>query len=134
MEHLPSRSADLTKIKNSELPGQSALMADFEKLRRDLEAEGFFKPNIPHVIFRLSELLALFIAGFYLLLNNNIMIGLILMGIAQGRCGWLMHEGGHYSLTGNQRQVYFVRYFNCMLNYHSTVLLQETSRLIESFR
>jgi len=25
----------------------------------------------------------------------------VLMSIAQGRCGWLMHEGGHYSLTGN---------------------------------
>jgi fatty acid desaturase len=22
-------------------------------------------------------------------------------GLAEGRCGWLMHEGGHYSLTGN---------------------------------
>ena len=23
------------------------------------------------------------------------------LGLVSGRCGWLMHEGGHYSLTGN---------------------------------
>jgi len=28
-------------------------------------------------------------------------LGLALLGLASGRCGWLMHEGGHYSLTGN---------------------------------
>lgn len=27
--------------------------------------------------------------------------GLTMLGLAQGRCGWLMHEGGHLSLTGN---------------------------------
>jgi len=28
-------------------------------------------------------------------------LGLLVLGIAEGRCGWLMHEGGHNSLTGN---------------------------------
>jgi hypothetical protein len=27
-------------------------------------------------------------------------VGIVLAAIAQGRCGWLMHEGGHISLTG----------------------------------
>ena len=27
----------------------------------------------------------------------------LINGIAQGRCGWLMHEGGHLSLTGWKR-------------------------------
>ncbi len=27
--------------------------------------------------------------------------GIFIMGLASGRCGWLMHEGGHYSLTGH---------------------------------
>ena len=27
--------------------------------------------------------------------------GIILNGLFQARCGWLMHEGGHGSLTGN---------------------------------
>jgi len=57
------------------------------------------------VVYRCSELLLLFAAGFYLLLACSSflpkMLGLILLGIAQGRCGWLMHEGGHVSLTGN---------------------------------
>eukprot|EP01104_Vermistella_antarctica_P007052 TRINITY_DN1779_c0_g1_i1.p1 TRINITY_DN1779_c0_g1~~TRINITY_DN1779_c0_g1_i1.p1 ORF type:complete len:1103 (+),score=271.00 TRINITY_DN1779_c0_g1_i1:233-3310(+) len=26
--------------------------------------------------------------------------GIVVLGIAQGRCGWAMHEAGHYSLTG----------------------------------
>ena len=27
--------------------------------------------------------------------------GIAVLGIVEGRCGWLMHEGGHLSLTGN---------------------------------
>jgi fatty acid desaturase 2 (delta-6 desaturase) len=98
MDHLPSRAADEKKEK---IVGQTALMADFDQLTRDLEAKGFFKPNIPHVVFRITELLTMFFVGFYLLLNKQIILGLIIAGVAQGRCGWFMHEGGHYSLTGN---------------------------------
>ena len=92
---LPSRSADLTEAAHTEL------MQDFDTLTRELEAEGFFNPSIPHVIFRIAELLALYVSGFYFMLNGQILLGLLLTGVAQGRCGWFMHEGGHYSLTGN---------------------------------
>lgn len=100
LDSLPSRPADQKVLKANLLPGQSELLADFEQLTRDLEAEGFFKPNILHIIYRLAEVLALFLVGGYLTLNGHIIIGLVIMAISQGRCGWLMHEGGHYSLTG----------------------------------
>lgn len=98
MEHLPSRAAEKSAEK---LPGQSALMDDFDKLTRELEAEGFFKPDLGHVTFRVVELLTMFAVGFYLMLNGHMLLGLVIAGVAQGRCGWFMHEGGHYSLTGN---------------------------------
>jgi hypothetical protein len=28
------------------------------------------------------------------------LMGILTLGIVSGRCGWLMHEAGHYSLTG----------------------------------
>lgn len=40
------------------------------------------------------------VAGYYLATHGYPTIGLILLGLASGRCGWLMHECGHYSLTG----------------------------------
>ncbi|CAM6001890.1 unnamed protein product [Sphagnum balticum] len=35
-------------------------------------------------------------AGFWLLFNGYVLPGIIVLGIVSG---WLMHEGGHYSLT-----------------------------------
>jgi len=101
LEHLPSREADQKKIEKNALPGQLSLLEDFNNLTIQLEKEGFFKPSPAHIAYRVSEVLVLYIVGFYLLLHGQIILGLISMGIAQGRCGWLMHEGGHYSLTGN---------------------------------
>ena len=82
------------------LPGQAELLADFEELYRELEAEGMFKPSIPHVIYRCAEILIMYLIGGYLVLHDNIVFGIGLMALAQGRCGWVMHEAGHYSLTG----------------------------------
>ena len=46
----------------------------------------------------------MFIIG-YILINAEFILmnafGIIMFGIAIGRCGWFMHEGGHHSLTGN---------------------------------
>ena len=44
--------------------------------------------------------------GFYLLFSGGAAVpalGVALLGISSGRCGWMMHEGGHYSLTGHIR-------------------------------
>jgi len=39
--------------------------------------------------------------GFYLIINGFQYIGIFIWSLANGRCGWVMHEGGHGSLTGN---------------------------------
>lgn len=94
LKSLPNRQA--TKKVDSK-----ALLKDFDALSRELEAEGFFAPNYLHVLWRLTELAVMHIVGIYLILNGYYYSGVVIFGLASGRCGWLMHEGGHYSLTGN---------------------------------
>eukprot|EP01050_Picozoa_sp_SAG11_P021749 SAG11_NODE_3938_length_2142_cov_1.162017_2_plen_436_part_00 len=93
------------------LPGQTALLADFARLHSALQAEGMFEPAPFHIALRLLELAVLHAVGLWLLLSASPgllfpshmakVIGVVLLGIGSGRCGWLMHEGGHYSLTGD---------------------------------
>jgi hypothetical protein len=109
MDSLPSRHADARKVGKNLLPGQAELLADFDKLHRELEGEGLFKFSLAHVIYRCTEILLLYLVGGYLVLHNNIAIGVIMMAVAQGRCGWLIHEGGHYSLTGNIKFYIFLQ-------------------------
>mmetsp|Transcript_31433 Transcript_31433/g.100524 ORF Transcript_31433/g.100524 Transcript_31433/m.100524 type:complete len:456 (-) Transcript_31433:142-1509(-) len=104
--HIRSKKAD--KMLRA-LPSRSvadgfardALSADFEALRAQLEAEGYFEPNLWHVAYRVAEVVAMYWAGIRLIWAGYWFLGAIVAGIAQGRCGWLQHEGGHYSLTGN---------------------------------
>ncbi len=103
LESLPSRPADANVVEKNLLPGQAELLADFDELRRELEAEGYFKPSVPHVVYRCLEVLLMYLAGGYLVLHDHVVAGVCLMGLAQGRAGWLMHEGGHYSLTGDSK-------------------------------
>lgn len=100
LDSIPHRPADPAVVAKNMLPGQSALLEDFNKLTNDLEAEGFFKPNMGHVIYRVFEIVAMHAAGFYLLFHGHVALGIAILGVVSGRCGWLMHEGGHYSLTG----------------------------------
>mmetsp|Transcript_43259 Transcript_43259/g.84785 ORF Transcript_43259/g.84785 Transcript_43259/m.84785 type:complete len:1343 (-) Transcript_43259:236-4264(-) len=104
LKSLPSRKATPADIKTFSIGGD-ALLKDFAKLRKDLEDEGFFEPSPFHIVYRLAEVAAMHTLGAYLILAfDNIWFrfaGLLVLGIVQGRCGWLMHEGGHYSLTGN---------------------------------
>lgn len=101
LKSLPSRKADEATVKKiNALPGQDALLKDFEEFSKQLEKEGFFKPSLSHVFYRTSEIIVLYGVGLYFLLHGQLILGILLMALAQGRCGWYMHEGGHYSLTG----------------------------------
>ncbi len=107
MKSLPHRPADAKMIKDARSldDKQDQLLKDFDAFTKQLEAEGYFKPSLIHVTYRISEILALYGAGFWLMKNYNgnvamFVVGIVLAAIAQGRCGWLMHEGGHISLTG----------------------------------
>ena len=85
------------KIKNTE---NNEMLEDFAKFRKSLEKRGFFKPNYYHVLYRIFEIFALYILATYLA-NHNIIASIILFGLLGGRSGWIQHEGGHTSLTGN---------------------------------
>ncbi|GAB5353878.1 hypothetical protein AAMO2058_000071900 [Amorphochlora amoebiformis] len=96
LKTLKSRPA----VKGDSTTDNDALVADFVKLRADLEKEGFFKPNYAHVAYRFAEIVGMHLLGLYLIFQGWYATGLIILGVVEGRCGWLMHEGGHNSLTG----------------------------------
>lgn len=101
MNSLPNREADVKEEKKKALPGQEALIKDFDEFTAQLKKEGFFEPNPAHVAYRIFEVFFMHALGGYLLFNGHYAAGVIILGIVSGRCGWLMHEAGHYSLTGN---------------------------------
>jgi len=96
-----------TKLSEQEIARRTKLSKDFVELRLQLEKEGFFAPNTLHAIYRVVEVLALFVTSFYFLSFGVeqqpflAIAGILLLGVSEGRCGWLMHEAGHYSLSGN---------------------------------
>jgi len=97
LKTLPSREAQPSESESS----KDGLVRDFDELRMQLEKEGFFKPNYAHTVYRLAELAVMCVAGVALWMQGYKAASVVMIGIMQGRCGWLMHEGGHYSLTGN---------------------------------
>jgi len=78
-----------------------AMLEDFARFREDLVDEGFFTPDPMHVVYRISEVAAIFALSFWLLSVGYTLSGLSMIGLFAGRCGWIQHEGGHNSLTGN---------------------------------
>jgi len=109
LELMPSRAMDSSAMSSKPLPGQLELMKDFNEFQSQLQKEGFFNPAPAHVAYRVAEIVLMHIFGFYLLFHSHVALGVIVLGIVSGRCGWLMHEGGHYSLTGNHiDHVHFV--------------------------
>jgi fatty acid desaturase len=92
LKSLPSRKPS-KKINSSEL------LKDFDALTKQLEEEGFFKANYFHIFYRIAEIILMHVLGFYLVKFGYYYTGAVILGIASGRCGWLMHEGGHYSMT-----------------------------------
>eukprot|EP00930_Biecheleria_cincta_P015863 TRINITY_DN13087_c0_g1_i1.p1 TRINITY_DN13087_c0_g1~~TRINITY_DN13087_c0_g1_i1.p1 ORF type:complete len:757 (-),score=157.16 TRINITY_DN13087_c0_g1_i1:76-2016(-) len=104
LQSLPSRPAPafaIPKIASE----KKEMDKDFLQLTQNLKAEGFFEPHMGEIVYRCSEIFAMFALGFFLLLGTNSWMlgaaGLVVLGLAEGRCGWLMHEGGHGSLTGD---------------------------------
>ncbi|OXA45979.1 Fatty acid desaturase 2 [Folsomia candida] len=83
-----------------------ALTEDFKTLYLELEKEGMFKPSYVHNIYRILEFMAIGYLGYLLLFSESYPIkflGCLLLALAQGRTGWMMHEAGHFSLTGIPR-------------------------------
>eukprot|EP00922_Rhytidocystis_sp_ex-Travisia-forbesii_P020354 GHVS01029955.1.p1 GENE.GHVS01029955.1~~GHVS01029955.1.p1 ORF type:complete len:569 (+),score=88.32 GHVS01029955.1:293-1999(+) len=106
------------------------LLSEFRKFRAEIQQEGHFDPDYLHVVWRVVEVALLFVVHFYLLYLAGsrgsfwpvwgggvveqvdgassslwgwlyLWCALVVGGIAGGRAGWVQHEGGHGSLTGN---------------------------------
>lgn len=102
---LPSRPAPPNHtVDVKEQKRLAKLSADFKQLHDDCVKEGLFDANWPHIIYRFADILFMHWIGLYMLFNYRYLwpLALFLLGIAEGRCGWWMHEGGHYSITGNK--------------------------------
>jgi len=71
-----------------------------------------FTPSLAHVIYRLLELVFFAAIGVYFLFQENACLktlGVLSFAMFQGRSGWLMHEGGHHSLTGSPKADRFIQ-------------------------
>jgi len=93
------QSLSKVSIKSPEIVDKE-MLEDFSKFRNSLIDRGFFKPNYLHVSYRLFEVFALYMLSAYLI-RYNIIASILLFGLVGGRGGWIQHEGGHTSLTGN---------------------------------
>ena len=81
---------------------QKAMTADFREMREKLVIQGLFEPDYIHVYFRMLELAFYFGMGTWLA-SYNIYASVLSFIAFKTRCGWVQHECGHVSFTGNKR-------------------------------
>lgn len=107
--HYRSKTAKLilnslprTKIVSSHTDSttEQKMLEDFVRFRKTLEDRGFFKPSYLHITYRILELLAMYCFAIWTM-QYSIAASIIILGLFGGRCGWVQHEGGHNSFTGN---------------------------------
>jgi len=77
------------------------MLADFRVFRKQLVDDGFFEPRPLHVAYRFVEVAVMFVCAMWLISQGWMVLGLTIIGLFGGRCGWIQHEGGHKSLTGS---------------------------------
>lgn len=80
---------------------QRDMVRDYREMRDTLTNIGCFEPDPIHVYFRLLELAFFFGLGVWLA-PYNIYASMLAFIVFKTRCGWVQHEGGHISLTGNK--------------------------------
>ena len=107
---LPSRPAAVPRSASEDAP----MLEDFARWRAELEREGFFRPSPAHVAYRLAELALTFALGTLLMALGWPILASVVYGAFFGaRCGWVQHEGGHNSLTGDIRLDKRLQAFAC---------------------
>jgi fatty acid desaturase 2 (delta-6 desaturase) len=110
--HARSKSARivlnaLPKVENGNVDSnatsrfQRDMIRDYRDVRETLTNIGCFEPDPIHVYFRLLELAFFFGLGVWLA-PYNIYASMLAFVLFKTRCGWVQHEGGHLSLTGNK--------------------------------
>lgn len=109
LKMIPSRpyNEETDSIKFNCCKKTEKLLQDFNKLRQNFEDRGLYKPSYIHVFIRVLEVAVMFVLHFFMLSQSvyhgwlYLCIGICIGGLAGGRAGWVQHEGGHGSLTGN---------------------------------
>jgi fatty acid desaturase len=81
---------------------QKEMTTDFREMREKLVTQGLFEPDYIHVYFRMLELAFYFGMGTWLA-SYNIYASILSFIAFKTRCGWVQHECGHLSFTGNKR-------------------------------
>jgi len=103
LKNLPTRDASGDELKELQGERYASLSISYQKLRAELKEKGHFEPSYAHVVYRLAEIFIMHAVGLYLMMHSSstmaFVAGLAITGIVCGRCGWLMHEAGHYSYT-----------------------------------
>lgn len=89
-----------TKVTVKTDESDKEMLEDFAKFRKSLEDRGYFRPNYFHVSYRIIEVISIYLAAAYMI-KYNVILSILLFGLCGARCGWIQHEGGHNSLTGN---------------------------------
>jgi len=102
---LPNREAPAEVLARRAGNGKPGISKDYQELRDQLVAEGFFEPSMSECLYRVTEIAVMKLIGAYMFMfcaqPGIRLLGLLIIGIATGRCGWLMHEAGHHSMTGH---------------------------------
>ena len=101
LQTLPRTKIDPPKENDTKTTEQK-MLEDFVRFRKSLEDRGFFTPSYAHITYRILELFAIYLFAIYAM-RYNMVASVILLGLFSGRCGWVQHEGGHNSLTGNMK-------------------------------
>ena len=98
---LPRRNErDVDVVVENEIE-KDEIQQDYLNMRAKLVDLGCFEPDPIHVYFRLMEIAFFFGLGVWLA-PHNIYASMFAFLMFKTRCGWVQHEGGHLSLTGNK--------------------------------
>ena len=81
---------------------QQDMTTDFREMRTNLVNQGCFEPDYIHVYFRMLEIAFYFGMGAWIA-SYNIYASMLSFIVFKTRCGWVQHECGHLSFTGNKR-------------------------------
>ena len=99
LQSLPKTKLERHKDDDTKTTEQK-MLEDFARFRKSLENRGFFTPSYSHITYRIIELFVIYSFAIYTM-QYSIATSVILLGLFSGRCGWVQHEGGHTSFTGN---------------------------------
>jgi len=94
------QSLPRTKVEYKNPTTEQKMLEDFVRFRKSLEERGFFTPSYLHITYRILELFAIYLFAVYTM-RHSIAVSIVFLGLFGGRCGWVQHEGGHNSFTGN---------------------------------